>query len=163
VRFGTESIYAEPLLGAETARFRALLWAVRHGRTAPAVPGGRRPGRTIAVDPDLPPSFYAAIGRRVIGGWAFRADRLERLATALRQRARDGRFAADPGLAAIAGVAIGELRRVVTALGYRAIIEGEQVFFIGRPRRRGLPEHIRRRASPGEGHPFAKLKELNFA
>ncbi|HEY4473519.1 MAG TPA: disulfide oxidoreductase, partial [Stellaceae bacterium] len=163
VRFGTESIYLEPLLSAETARFRALLWAVRHGRTAPAVPGGRRPGRTVAADPDLPPSFYAAIGRRVIGGWAFRADRLERLAAALRQRARDGRFAADPGLAAIAGVAIGELRRVVTALGYRAIIEGEQVFFIGRPRRRGLPEHIRRRASPGEGHPFAKLKELNFA
>jgi ATP-dependent RNA helicase SUPV3L1/SUV3 len=163
VRFGTESIYLEPLLSAETARFRALLWAVRHGRTAPAVPGGRRPGRTIAVDPDLPASFYVAIGRRVIGGWAFRADRLERLAAALRQRARDGRFEADPGLAGIAGVAIGELRRVLTALGYRAIIEGEQEFFIGRPRRRGLPEHIRRRASPGEGHPFAKLKELNFA
>jgi len=36
IRFGTQTIYVEPLLGAETERFRALLWAVRHGRA-----GGR--------------------------------------------------------------------------------------------------------------------------
>jgi len=162
VRFGTESVYLERLLGADTARFRALLWAVRHGRAAPPVPGSRRHGRTIAIDPDLPASFYAAIGRRVVGGWAVRADRLERLAAALRQRARSGQFVADAELAAIAGVAIGELRRVVTALGYRAVIQGEQEFFIGRPRRRDVPEKIRGR-TPRDGHPFAKLKELNFA
>jgi len=162
VRFGTESVYLEPLLGAETARFRALLWAVRHGRGVPPVPGVRRHGRTIPVDPDLPVSFYAAIGRRVVGGWALRADRLERLAAALRQRARSGRFAADAELAATAGIAIGELRRVVTALGYRAVIQGEQEFFIGKPRRRDVPEKIRRHI-PRDGHPFAKLKELNFA
>ena len=92
-----------------------------------------------------------------------RVDRLERLAAGLRRRVRGGRFAADAELAAIAGVAIADLRPLVTALGYRAIIEGEQEFFIGRPRRRGLPEKIRRRASPRDGHPFAKLKELNFA
>jgi ATP-dependent RNA helicase SUPV3L1/SUV3 len=162
VRFGTESVYLEPLLGAETARFRALLWAVRHGRGVPPVPGVRRHGRAIPVDPDLPVSFYAAIGRRVVGGWALRADRLERLAAALRQRARSGRFAADAELAATAGIAIGELRRVVTALGYRAVIQGEQEFFIGKPRRRDVPEKIRRHI-PRDGHPFAKLKELNFA
>jgi len=63
---------------------------------------------------------------------------------------------------AVVRIAIGELRRVVTALGYRAVIEGEQVFFIGRPRRRDVPEKIRQR-TPRDGHPFAKLKELNFA
>jgi ATP-dependent RNA helicase SUPV3L1/SUV3 len=162
VRFGTESVYLEPLLGAETARFRALLWAVRHGCGVPPVPGVRRHARTIPVDPDLPASFYAAIGRRVVGGWALRADRLERLAAALRQRARSGRFAADAELAATAGIAIDELRRVVTALGYRAVIQGEQEFFIGKPRRRNVPERIRRHI-PRDGHPFAKLKELNFA
>src|ERR1051326_6917966 len=162
VRFGTESAYLEPLLGAETARFRALLWAVRHGCGVPPVPGVRRHARTIPVDPDLPASFYAAIGRRVVGGWALRADRLERHAAALRQRARSGRFAADAELAATAGIAIGELRRVVTALGYRAVIQGEQEFFIGKPRRRDVPEKIRRHI-PRDGHPFAKLKELNFA
>jgi ATP-dependent RNA helicase SUPV3L1/SUV3 len=163
VRFGAESIYLEPLLGAETARFRALLWAVRHGRSVPALPGARRLGKPIAVDPDLPASFYAAIGRRVLGGWALRPDRVERLAAALRQRGRGGRFAADGELAAIAGVPIGELRRLVTALGYRAIIEGEQEFFIGKPRRRGPPESTRRDRLARDGSPFGKLKELNFA
>jgi ATP-dependent RNA helicase SUPV3L1/SUV3 len=163
VRFGTESVYLEPLFGAETARFRALLWAVRHARPVPSLPGARRHGRPIAIDPELPPSFYAAIGRRVVGAWALRPDRLERLAAALRQRARGGRFAADRELASIAGVAIGDLRRLVTALGYRAVIEGEREFFIGKPRRRGATENIRGRISPRDGHPFAKLKELNFA
>jgi ATP-dependent RNA helicase SUPV3L1/SUV3 len=163
VRFGAESIYLEPLLGAETARFRALLWAVRHGRSVPALPGARRLAKPIAVDPDFPASFYAAIGRRVLGGWALRPDRVERLAAALRQRGRGGRFAADGELAAIAGVPIGELRRLVTALGYRAIIEGEQEFFIGKPRRRGPPESTRRDRLARDGSPFGKLKELNFA
>ena len=163
VRFGRETIYLEPLLGAETARFRALLWAVQHGRAVPSLPGGRRHGKAIAVDPALPPSFYTAIGRCVIGGWALRPDRAERLAAALRQRARNGRVAADPELASIAGVAAGELRRLVTALGYRAIIEGEQEFFVGKPRRRGPPEGVRRHRLPRDGNPFAKLRELNFA
>ena len=163
VRFGAESLYVEPLLGGETARFRALLWAVQQGRAVPPLPGARRQGRVIAVDPDLPASFYAAIGRRVLGGWALRPDRLERLATALRERSRAGRFAGDAELASIAGVAIGELRRLVTALGYRAIIENEREFFIGKPRRRSGSESTRRRMLPRDGHPFAKLKELNFA
>ena len=163
MRFGAESIYAEPLLGAETARFRALLWAVRHSRAVPPLPGARHRGKAIMVDPDLPASFYAAIGRRVLGGWALRPDRLERLAAVLRERARAGRFVADGELASLAGVAIGELRRIVTALGYRAIIEHEQEFFIGRPRRRNVPESLRRRVPLRDGHPFAKLKELNIA
>ncbi len=163
VRFGTESIYIEPLLGAETARFCALLWAIRHSCAVPSLPGARRRGRAIIVDPELPASFYAAIGRRVLGGWAMRPDRLERFASALRERARAGRFVADAELASIAGVASGELRRLVTALGYRAIIEQEQEFFIGKPRRRNPPESMRRRVAPRDGHPFAKLKELNIA
>ena len=163
VRFGAESVYIEPLLGAESARFRALLWAVRHGRAVPVLPGARRQGRAIAVDPDLPASFYAAIGRRVVGGWALRPDRLERLAAMLRERARAGRFVADAELSAAAGAPIGELRRIVTALGYRAIIENEREFFVGKPRRRSAPESLRPRMSPRDGHPFAKLKELNIA
>ena len=45
----------------------------------------------------------------------------------------------------------------------RAIIEQEQEFFIGKPRRRNPPESMRRRVAPRDGHPFAKLKELNIA
>src|SRR5207253_7094950 len=140
VRFGAESIYVEPLLGAETARFRALLWAIRHGRSVPSLPGARHRGKAIIVDPELPASFYAAIGRRVLGGWALRPDRLERFATALRERARAGRFVADAELASIAGVAGGGSRRLVTAVGYRALIQQEQEVYLGKPRRRNPPE-----------------------
>src|ERR1700720_2057339 len=35
VRFGTESVYMEPLLRADAVRFQALLWAVHYGRTSP--------------------------------------------------------------------------------------------------------------------------------
>jgi ATP-dependent RNA helicase SUPV3L1/SUV3 len=163
VRFGTESIYIEPLLNAETVRFQALLWAVRHGRPVPPLPGARRQGRAIPIDAALPASFYAAIGRRVLDGWALRPDRLERLAAALRGRIRGSRFAADAELAAIAGLALGELRGVILALGYRSLIEAGQEIFVAKPRRRATPESLRRQRRPREGHPFAKLKELKFA
>ncbi len=163
IRFGRETIYVEPLLGIEAVRFRALLWAVRHGHTVPKLPGVRHRGKAIAIDPDLPASFYAAIGRRVIGGLALRPDRLERLAASARGRARLGRFAGDAELAAIAGVAQAELRRVLLALGYRAVIEQGDEFFIAKPRRRGAQPVGSHPRPPREGHPFAKLKELKFA
>jgi ATP-dependent RNA helicase SUPV3L1/SUV3 len=161
IRFGGATIYVEPLLGAEIVRFRALLWAIRHGRAVPLLPGARNRGRAMPVDPDLPASFYAAIGRRVLGGLALRPDRLERLLAACRDRGRLGRFAGDGELAAIAGVAPDELRRVLLALGYRAIIEEGGEFFIARPRRRSPRPAPRSRPRPG--HPFAKLQELKFA
>ena len=67
-------------------------------------------GKAIAIDPDIPLSFYAAIGRRVVAGLALRPDRLERLAAAARNRARAGPFAADAELAALGGVAPDALR-----------------------------------------------------
>jgi len=67
-------------------------------------------------------------------------------------------------MAAIAGVAPGELRGVLLALGYRAVIEEDNEFFIAKPRRRGTQPRAGARARPPrEGHPFAKLKELKFA
>jgi hypothetical protein len=64
----------------------------------------------------------------------------------------------------VAGVMPGELRRVLLALGYRAVIEAGEEFFIAQPRRRatGPPEGARPKP-PREGHPFAKLKEIKFA
>ncbi|MGD9613929.1 MAG: helicase-related protein [Alphaproteobacteria bacterium] len=164
VRFGAETVYVEPLLGPDPVRFRALLWAVWHSRTPPRVPGGRRPGRAVAIDPDIPLSFYAAIGRRVVAGLALRPDRLERLTAETRNRSRTGPFAADEELAALAGVAPDALRRVLLALGYRAVIEGDREFFVAKPRRRAPEGRKRgRSAASRTDNPFAKLKELRFA
>jgi ATP-dependent RNA helicase SUPV3L1/SUV3 len=160
VRFGTETFYVEPLLSADSVHFRALLWAVHHGRAVPLLPGMRRRTRAVSVDPDLPPSFYTVIGRRVLGGLALRPDGLERLAQAVRQRARAGRFVADSELAAFAGVAPEQLRRLLLALGYRAVIEDGAELFVAAKRRQPRVAATRK---PREGHPFAKLKEVKFA
>jgi ATP-dependent RNA helicase SUPV3L1/SUV3 len=160
VRFGTETVYLEPLLRPDAVRFRALLWAVRFGRPPPALPGTRRLAKAIETDPSLPLSFYTALGFFVANGLALRADRVERLAATARQLSRLGPFAADDRLAAIAGVEVAALRRVLTALGYRAVISGGVETFVARPRRRRDNTVVR---PPGEGHPFAKLQELKLA
>ena len=162
VRFGTETVYVEPLFRHEALRFRALLWAVRHGRAVPALPGARRLGKAIAVDPALPLSFYAAIGFGVCDGLALRADRLERLAATARQRSRHGPFVADGDLAALAGVEPNALRPLLMALGYRAVIDQGVEIFVARPRRRRGAAG-RNAVRPREGHPFAKLRELKLA
>jgi ATP-dependent RNA helicase SUPV3L1/SUV3 len=163
VRFGTEMVYVEPLLRPEALRFRARLWAVRHGRETPPLPSARRLAKAIETDPALPVSFYAALGFFVADGLALRADRLERLAAAARRSGRNGPFTADDRFAAIAGVEPGALRRLLTALGYRAVIADGVESFVARPRRR---REAARHTSPHparEGHPFAKLRELKLA
>jgi ATP-dependent RNA helicase SUPV3L1/SUV3 len=164
VRFGTESVYVEPLLGVDSVRFRALLWAARQARTVPRLPGARSLGKAIQVDPALPVSFYDALGRRVIGGLALRPDRLERLSVAAREASKAGPFAASEEMAALAGASAGDLRRLLTGLGYRALIRGGVELFVARPRRlHDRPRRAPRRNAAAEGHPFAKLKQLKFA
>jgi ATP-dependent RNA helicase SUPV3L1/SUV3 len=164
VRFGTESVYFEPLLRTNTIRFRALLWAIRQGRLAPRLPSARRLAKPIEIDPGLPPSFYAAIGLRVLDGLALRPDRLERLAAAARRLARQGPFEAGAELSAVAGVEPPALRRLLAPLGYRAVIEAGEETFVARPRRqREIGRNARRRGPAGKDHPFAKLRELKLA
>jgi ATP-dependent RNA helicase SUPV3L1/SUV3 len=162
-RFGTESVYCEPLLRPRALRFRALLWAVRHGRAVPPLPSARALAAGMAADPALPPSFYAASGLILLGGFALRPDRAERLAAAARRRARQGPFAASPELAAIAGVDPAMLQRVLAGLGYRAVRRDGAEVFVARTRRRNKAARAPRRTAVAEGHPFAKLQELRLA
>ena len=162
VRFGTESVYLQPLLRVEMVRFRALLWAVRHARPVPALPGARVRGKALAVDPALPPSFYAAIGRRVLAGLALHPERLERLAAEARKLARGGPFAARPELASVGGVPVALLPQVLAALGYRAIVDAGAEAFVARPHPRRAKQRARPRAPSTEGSPFAKLRELKL-
>jgi ATP-dependent RNA helicase SUPV3L1/SUV3 len=164
VRFGTESIYFEPLLHADAVRFRALLWAVQRGRPVPPLPSARQLVRVIKIDPTLPTTFYAAVGLRVLSGLALRPDRLEQFASIARRLARRGPFAADGRLAMISGIEGPALRRLLAALGYRAVMQDGEENFIGPPRSyRGATERRHRRSPTAEGHPFAKLRELKLA
>ena len=161
VRFGTETVYLEPLLRPEALRLRAMLWAVRHRRAIPVLPPAHRLGRPIPVDPALPPSFYASLGFAVIGSWALRPDRLERLAAAARRAARQAPFTADAALAAAAGVDLSALPALLEAIGYRAVRDAATVRFLAPARRRRAAGE--RAGSSRDGHPFAKLQELRLA
>jgi ATP-dependent RNA helicase SUPV3L1/SUV3 len=164
LRFGSESVYFEALLRPEAIRFRARLWAVQHGCPPPRLPPARRLAAAIVVDPALPPSFYDAIGWPIIGDIALRPDRLERLAAAARRLARQGPFEAREELAAIAGVEVAALHPLLLRLGYRAVrAEGEERFVARGRRRRSATSRRRHRPTPPEGHPFAKLRELDLA
>ena len=164
VRFGTESVYFEPLLRADTMRLQALLWGVWQGKPVPRLPSARGLAKPIEVDPGLPPSFYAALGLRVLGGLAQRPDRLERLAAAARRLARQGPFPAGAELAAIGGVEPRALPGLLAGLGYRTVIDAGGETLVTRPqRRRETTERGHRGQQTGEGHPFAKLRELKLA
>jgi len=162
LRFGIESVYFEPLLRADTMRFRALLWAVRHNRPVPRLPASHRLAKVIEIDPALPPSFYATIGMRLCGSLAMRPDRLEKLAVAARRLARRGPVAMGE-LAAISGISRQELGQLLVALGYRAVAEVGGESFVARPRSRRKGGNGRPRLRVDEGHPFAKLRELTLA
>jgi hypothetical protein len=52
----------------------------------------------------------------------------------------------------------------LAALGYRMVIDAGRETFVARPqRRRETAKNIRRVQQMGEGHPFAKLRDLKLA
>ena len=161
LRFGTESIYFEPMQRIDIVRFRALLWAVQCGRREPPPLSKRRLTKVIETDPALPASFYSAIGLRVLRGLALRPDRLERLAATARRLARFSAFSADEELAANLGVDRFALQRLLAALGYRRVVRDGEEKFIG-PRRGQRDVRKSCHRPTADGHPFAKLRELNL-
>ncbi len=163
LRFGVQSVYFQPMLRADSMRFRGLLWAVKRALSVPPLPPSRQLAKVIETDPAVPASFYAAVGLRVLDGLALRPDRLEQLAAAARRLARRGPFTTGAELMAAAGIQQPALRRLVAALGYRAVIDRGEETFIARPRSQRDGTRRRRHLPAAEGHPFAKLRELNLA
>ncbi|MGB8841154.1 MAG: helicase-related protein, partial [Aliidongia sp.] len=163
VRFGTETIYVAGALKPACIAMRALLWSVHAGiGQPPAVPP---PGRISMPAAGFGPDAYAqAIGYRITGPYAIRVDRLEPLAAALRKRARRaGGFTADPELAASIGVPAEDLPAILAALGYRGIVGDGVQHFVALPRRaRRKTGHKSPPRPVAAGHPFARLKELEF-
>jgi ATP-dependent RNA helicase SUPV3L1/SUV3 len=163
IRFGTETIYVADALKPVSVAMRGLLWSVHAGASLP--PSLPPPGRISMPAAAFGSDTYAeAIGYRITGPYGIRVDRLEQLAVALRQRARTrGGFVPEPALAASVGVPAMDLPAILSALGYRGIVgDGVQHFV-------PLPRRARRNGGPkpptppiAAGHPFARLKELEF-
>jgi len=99
----------------------------------------------------------------VLDRLALRPDRLEQLAGAARRLARRGRFITGAELAAASGLEQPVLRRLLSVLGYQAVVYQGEETFIARPNRQQAGARGRRRRPVTDGHPFAKLWELNLA
>lgn len=174
IRFGTERIFVPALLKAAPVRLRATLLAVAAGEEPVVLRDG---AVSFAPFDGRDRDFHAALGFPVVGGRAVRADALERLAAAVRERLRTARGDADTAkeapaspveldraaLALIAAPAA-ETAAVITALGYPAESQGSAVLLTGTGGRRS-PRHprgaTRRRESriPASDNPFAVLRD----
>ena len=119
VRFGTETLYLDPLLKGPPLRTRAALWSAWTGRTAP----GAANGKAASIDasgPDgagLTDADWIVLGYRLAGPVALRADRYERFLAQLRKQGRDGGIAATEDLAKQAACSLEMLPAVLKALG----------------------------------------------
>jgi ATP-dependent RNA helicase SUPV3L1/SUV3 len=162
VRLGTQSVWLPALAGGEAPALLAQLWALRRGIATPPLPRRRRP--SLPADPALPAGFWQAIGYRLLGGRALRADALEHLAALARKAAAAGPFAADAALCAAAGCDPAGLALLLPALGYRR--QGGDPGD-GPPRFVARPRGPRRRGRGVEDvgaaqSPFAKLRGLRL-
>ncbi|MGH7034100.1 MAG: helicase-related protein, partial [Stellaceae bacterium] len=156
VRLGTETVYLEGALKRDAAEFASMLWAVRHGVPAPALPSGAAAPR----DPDISEAAYAAMGYRVLGPRVLRVDRLERLAALARRLAHNGPFGPVAELTALGGGSADDLAAMLGALSYCAVRQEGGVAFHSR---RAAKARRRKRRSPPGDSPFAKLAELRLA
>jgi len=155
VRFGVHHVFMPALAKPATVRLLGLLWSIAAGRAPVEAPRGAAP----AVDPSLPPEFWAASGRAVLGGHALACERIERLAQAARMLAAQGPFLATQQLVDLAGCRPGELAGVLADLGYRAEVGPEGTLF--HPRARNAARRLsKRQPSTDQGSPFAPLARL---
>jgi ATP-dependent RNA helicase SUPV3L1/SUV3 len=161
LRFGRRHVYVADLLKAGAIEARLRLWRVWAGEPLQLPP----PGRTVLRPPHVISEVAArAAGYALVGSVLLRIDVLERLAAALRARARTVHaFALPVELAAQAGLTRTELAAVVEALGYEASRTDDAPLRFHRPaapprRARPAPRH-----DPARGlaaSPFAALAVL---
>ena len=155
VRFGVHHVFLPALAKPAMGRFLGLLWSVAAGRPPIEMPTGPAP----AADPAVPPDFWAAVGRAVLGGHAIGCERIERLAFAARTLAAQGPFLATRQLVDLAGCRPGELAGLLADLGYRAEVGPDGTLFS--PRVRGGGRRRQKRTQPvDQASPFAPLARL---
>ncbi|MES1199142.1 MAG: helicase-related protein [Pseudomonadota bacterium] len=158
VRIGRHTIYMPALIHPQPARLAAILqhWALPNPQGALFLPRIGAP--SVNLDRSRTWAECAAAGYRPFGRFAVRFDRLERLASALKQAKGDGRDTPlEPHLAKIIGRPARDLPRVLTALGYQCVHEPGQ----DGPSRWRLPAEAKPRPPQREPDgPFAALAEL---
>ena len=117
-------------------------------------------------DPALPAEFYHAVGYRLAGSLALRADALERLSDLAHRLSDQGPFLPTEALRQTVQCDMAALPAVIASLGFRSVEEDGELRFHARPKKKQRSGKGRRREKQG-GHqpgdsPFAALNDLKF-
>jgi ATP-dependent RNA helicase SUPV3L1/SUV3 len=162
IRLGRESLWFPAL--ASASGLAALLWCIKAGRAPSPLPP-RRPA-SLVRDPALPADFYHAVGYRLAGPLAVRADALERLSDLAHRLADQGPFLPVEALRQCIQCDGATLPAVIAALGFRSVEEDGELRFHARARTKDQRPARRRRAKKVSRHhpdsPFAALRDLKF-
>ncbi|MES1198830.1 MAG: helicase-related protein [Pseudomonadota bacterium] len=158
VRFGRHTLYMPALTRPQASRLAAILqhWAQAAPQGALFLPRVGAPSTQLHRERSW--VECAAAGYRPFGRFAVRFDRIERLASALKQARGDGKDSPlEPHLAKLIGRPARDLPRVLTALGYHCVSEpGQDGPTRWRMRGDAKPRPPRREPDG----PFAALAEL---
>jgi ATP-dependent RNA helicase SUPV3L1/SUV3 len=162
VRLGRETLWFPAL--ASAAGLAALLWCIRAGRAPAPLPPRRPP--SLVRDPALPAEFYHAVGYRLAGSLAVRADALERLSDLAHRLADQGPFLPVEALRQCIHCQEAALPAVIAALGFRSEEEEGELRFQAPLRKQGpgpkRNRQPRRGPRPLPNSPFAALSEIKF-
>ena len=163
LRLGRETVWFPAL--ASSGSLAGLLWCIHAGRAPTPLPPRRPP--SLLRDPALPAEFYHAVGYRLAGSLAIRADALERLSQAARRLASQGPFLPVEALRQLVQCEAAALPAVIAALGYRSAEEEGELRFHAPDRKAGAKGAKRRRQRgprpPQQpDSPFAALRDLKF-
>lgn len=134
ITVGALVVFVPALLEPAALVKRAALWSAVHGRP-PALPA---PGRvSVPVDPEVPASWYHAIGYPPFGPRAVRADQAERSFSRLLQATSAGPVALPNELASWLGCSQAEAGEVAEAMGLTRVDDERYVFVRADRGRRG--------------------------
>ncbi|MEQ1569866.1 MAG: helicase-related protein [Myxococcota bacterium] len=123
VRIGTFTVYVQSLLRQQPMAVRAALWSIARGRFPMLEPPGD--GRPTFRPTGAGRDGWRALGYRVIGGLAIRADQREKVGAEVRAMARTSEPRSVDVLTSWLGCTADEALAVVRALGFQIRSEPE--------------------------------------
>ncbi|MEE2934195.1 MAG: helicase-related protein [Pseudomonadota bacterium] len=159
VKVGISSIYIPELITNKKVRLRALLWATANQHSVPAILfEGRRAGHEASK---ASKNFWLSTGHFTFGDRALRIDRVEKLASILRRRGRQGPFLVTPDLLGLADCNKVNFAALAKCLGYRTSVDEMGLTLKPRAKaKRKLAGSATRHAQINSDSPFAALKDL---
>ncbi len=159
VKIGILSVYVPELITNKKVRLRALLWATANQHSIPAIIfKNSRAGHEVSK---ASKSFWLSTGHFTFGGRALRIDRVEKIASILRRRGRQGPFLVTPDLLEQAGCNQGNFAALAKCLGFRTSIDTMGLTLKPRAKaKRKLVGSSVRQSQISSDSPFAALKDL---